>query len=242
MRIAAFLAVSLLLATLGVRLLRLSRRTSARPERSLGLAFLFAGASAWLLPLGAREGTPDATARAIVLAAQTGMSVAIALLGHFTWIVFRPHAAAARGLAPQLIAANLACPVALVANGTPLPAGPVGLAVLAARNLVLLWLFLESASYARTMRRRVALGLAEPLLANRFLLWAIWTGALAFIPLLVLALRVSGALPQPTAGPLLEGPWRLVLAALGGGLAVALVACWLAFFPTARYRRWIEAS
>lgn len=38
--------VSAGLAALGVRLLRLSRRTGARPELWLGLAFLFAGGSA----------------------------------------------------------------------------------------------------------------------------------------------------------------------------------------------------
>jgi hypothetical protein len=53
MRILSIGLVSLALALLGARLLRLARHTGAQPERWLGLAFLCAGASTWLLPLAA---------------------------------------------------------------------------------------------------------------------------------------------------------------------------------------------
>jgi len=239
-RLVLFVSVSLLVASLGLRLLQSSLRTGARPELWLGLGFTCAGASAWLIPLAASEGMPEATARALAFAAQSGLSLAIALLVRFTWIVFRPASRVARWLAPALIAANLASFAGLVASGTPVPTGRLGLAVILSRTAVMLWLFVESARYARGMRRRVRLGLAEPMVANRFTLWAIWTGALACIPLFVLALRVLGLLAAPVAGQPLAAEWRAVFAMLGAGLAVAFGACWLAFYPTARYRRWIE--
>jgi hypothetical protein len=107
-------------------------------------------------------------------------------------------------------------------SGMPVPVGVLGLLTIGSRSAALLWLFFESASYARSMRRRLRLGLADPIVANRFVLWAIWTGALALIPLFVLGLRAA-------------------LAVLGAGGATAVAAGWLAFFPPASYQRWIGA-
>ena len=106
----------------------------------------------------------------------------------------------------------------------------------------MLWLFVESVHYASRMRRRVRLGLGDPIVANRFTLWAIWTGALACIPLFVLALRTLGILEAPVPGAPLPASVRAIIAMLGSGGAAALVACWLAFFPPAAYRRWIVRS
>jgi hypothetical protein len=239
MRLVLIGIVSLLLAALGVRLLRISRRGGGTPERWLGTAFLSAGASAWLVPLAAREGLPTETARLIAFGAQGGMSVAIACLVRFTWVVFRPGASPARWLAPALIAANLAAFFAVVWSGMPVPVGRVGLGVLLARCTALFWLFLESTRYARRMRRRVRLGLADPIVANRFALWSIWTGALAGIPFFVLGLRVAGLLEAPVPGEPLPASLRATFAVLGAGCGVAVVACWLAFFPPDAYRRWL---
>ena len=89
--------------------------------------------------------------------------------------------------------------------------------VLLARCAVLLWLFVESAIYAQRMRRRVRLGLGDPVVANRFTLWAIWTGALACIPLFVLTLRVLGVLQAPVPGAPLPAAVRAIIAVLGMG-------------------------
>jgi len=241
MRLVMIGLVSAGLAALGVRLLRLSRRTGARPELWLGLAFSFAGGSVWLIPLAATDGLPPATARSLAFIAQGGISVAIGFLALFTGCVFRPQSAS-RWFAPLLVAANGAAAVAVIASGMPLPVGRVGLFVLLARCAVLLWLFVESAIYAQRMRRRIRLGLGDPLVANRFTLWAIWTGALACIPLFVLALRMLGALEPLVPGTPLPAAVRAIIAVLGMGGATALVACWLAFFPPAAYRSWIERT
>jgi hypothetical protein len=239
-RLVAFVALSGLLVALGARLLRSAPRKGAA-ERTLGLAFALAGAWLWLIPLAA-SGVAATTARTLVFGVQGGMSVTIALLCRFAWMVFRPDSRIARVLAPLLIGVNLSAMPLLLADGVPTPTGPLALAVMLPRCAVMLWLFFESTHYAQLMRRRVRHGLAEPLVANRFALWAIWTGALALIPLFVLGLRMFGVLEAPIPGEPLPGPWRAVLAVLGAGLACALVAGWFAFFPPAAYRRWVEAG
>jgi hypothetical protein len=242
MRLFAISLVSLALLVLGMRLVRLSRRSGKAPERWLGLAFACAGASAWLLPLAATEGLAHERARAIGLAAQVGMTGAVAFLVMFAWRVFRVGSRPAAGCALALIGANAAACAAVLASGAPLPAGRLGIAIVLARSAALVWLFAESTLYAMRMRRRLAIGLGDPIVANRFLLWSIWTGALALIPLFVLALRAAGALEPPAPGAPLPPAVRMALVALGCGGAVAALAGWLAFFPPAAYRRWIAAS
>jgi hypothetical protein len=234
--------VSFALVLLGARLLRLSRRSGQEPERWLGFAFSSAGASAWLLPLAASGALTPETSRLVALAAQVGMTGAVCSFALFTWRVFRAGSVPARWLALGLIVANVAAAGGVVASGTPVPTGPIGLVMVLGRCGALLWLFFESAVCAQRARRRLQLGLADPILANRFLLWTIWTGALAVIPLFVLALRAVGALAAPVPGAPLPQLLVAVLATLGAGGAAAAVAVWLAFFPPPAYQRWVSAG
>lgn len=239
MRLLILGLVSFALAALGVRLLRLARRTGARPEFWLGFAFLLAGVSMWLLPLAASEGMPPHQARCIAFVAQAGMTATIACLVCFTRKVFRADSTTAAWLAGALIAANVGAGCAILLGATPVPTGAVGLAVILARSTALSWLFAESARSARQMRRRVRLGLGDPIVANRFTLWSIWTGALACIPLFVLSLRALGVLVEPVPGEPLPVSVRAILLVLSVAGAAAVTAGWLAFFPPASYRRWI---
>lgn len=243
MRLLILGLVSLGLGVLGARLLRLSRRTGAQPERWLGLAFLLAGASAWLLPLAASQDLRLGLdlARGFAFLAQGGMTGALVCLVFFTWRVFRGDSTAGRRVALALVVANLATGGAVLLGGSPVPIGGVGLAVILTRSVSLLWLFLESAGHALRMRRRVRLGLGDPVVANRFLLWSIWTGALACIPLFVLSLRALGVLVEPVPGEPLPVSLRWILLVLAAGGGAALGAGWLAFFPPASYQRWIVA-
>ncbi len=242
MGIALMALVSLALAALGARLLRLSRRSGLEPERWLGFAFSSAGASAWLLPLAASGSLAPETSRILALVAQVGLTGAVCAFAVFTWRVFRSDSPAARWLALVVVVANVAAAGAVVASGVPIPTGPAGLAIVLARCGALLWLFVESALCARRARRRVRIGLGDPIVANRFVLWTVWTGTLAAIPLFVLGLRAAGALEAPVAGAPLPPMLTAVLVLLGAGGAAAALAVWLAFFPPAAYRRWILAG
>jgi hypothetical protein len=95
------------------------------------------------------------------------------------------------------------------------------------------------------MRRRVALGLADPLVANRFVLWSVWTGALGFAALLLFAVRSRAFwLQLHGVDPRVVMPAAIPITAALAGIAVvcAGVAVWLAFFPPSSYRRWVRAG
>jgi hypothetical protein len=102
-----------------------------------------------------------------------------------------------------------------------------------------LWVFLESFRYYRMQRRRRALGLADPVLANRFLLFAIWTGSVFAITVL----GVAGSLAQLASGSYHDGgglgdPVILGITRL---LAVPIaVSIWLTFLAPARYHAWLR--
>jgi hypothetical protein len=86
------------------------------------------------------------------------------------------------------------------------------------------WAVAEAARAWLAARRRCAIGLTDPLTANRMLLWAIGLGA-------VLAIWLHEAATLALGG----GPGSyLVIAVLGFVCAGAL---WLAFFPPAFYQR-----
>jgi hypothetical protein len=100
-----------------------------------------------------------------------------------------------------------------------------------------LWVGIEPLVYHAKLKKRVRLGLAEPLVADRFLLWGLGSLARAAMillgPLSALVLDRLGAEARLSYSSL-----TLVLASLLG-LATS-VAYWLTFNPTATYVRWVE--
>ena len=90
------------------------------------------------------------------------------------------------------------------------------------------------------------LGLADPIVANRFLLWAIWTGSVSFLPIYGLVVRLlSHSLGIST-------PWQNGAAtsdlststSMVGVLFLlmsltAMTSLWLSFVPPGFYTRWI---
>jgi hypothetical protein len=111
-----------------------------------------------------------------------------------------------------------------------------------ARLLPTSWAFYESLRYWRAMRRRDSLGLADPVVTNRFLLWSIWTGAVTALPLIALALRSVAILAlgsEPDArllGTELAVAMLRFVAILFVAIApLAAVALTLSFFPPSAY-------
>ena len=96
------------------------------------------------------------------------------------------------------------------------------------------------------MRRRLRLGLADPVLTNRFLLWGVWAGAVFLMGQADPVARAWYVLKEGTFTGGLMNPEvaRPIVAALVSttsilGIIVALMLL-LTFFPTAGYRRWLE--
>jgi hypothetical protein len=236
-----------LLLSLGVRLWRTG--AAGAPERWLALAFASLGAG--ILPrLAAAHllGGGESGARVLGLNAVSHLAIAVAIVGlaAFVWRVFRPASRAAGACVGAIALGNLVLTLWISATAHALQeASALALALNGSRLVVLLWAFAECARYARLMRRRLALGLADPLLANRFVLWSVWTGALGFAGLLLFAVRSRAFwLHSQGIDPRSVMPAAIPLTAVSVGCAVicAGLAIWLAFFPPDRYRRWLHAQ
>jgi hypothetical protein len=104
----------------------------------------------------------------------------------------------------------------------------------ATRGAVFVWGAVAAGVHWGRLRRRLALGLVEPFLCHRFLLWAIGMAASAGLLAIALAINVvHGELVFAIPAALLG------VSVLGLFGAVAL---FLAFLPPAAYVRWIERS
>jgi hypothetical protein len=157
----------------------------------------------------------------------------------FTWLVFRPGEGWARWLAMAMVCCIVLHVLGVLA-ASMLGFGPLRLEAstpffwlgTAAKSLCFLWACAESLRYFVLSRRRLALGLADPLVTNRFLLWALWSGSAAAVLALRVFSRISHYGPHPDPGL----AQLLVIGQILAGL-VCFTAVWLTFAPPAPYRR-----
>ena len=230
------LLVPVLFWALSVRLFRAARRSRALPELVVGIYFL-------LVPVGISVSirvarfAPEAAwmVRAVANLLFTCGGAALLL---FAWSVFRRDARWARGLAFGGSAAILLTWVVAIPLGVY--ASDLSLFLLLPVYLSYIWVFAESLRYYRMLRRRERLGLADPVLVNRFLLFAIWTGSVGVITLL----GVAGSIVQVARGTFHDGGGLAVPAILlvTRMLAVPIaVSIFLTFLAPARYHAWLRA-
>jgi hypothetical protein len=231
-----FFLVSL---AIGLRLLALSSRTGRLPERLIGIGILGigpAGMGCMLVSAALRSAAPPLSqgVAALALVAIAAGSVAACV---FNWKVFRPDSAAARAwVFATALLYGLAFGLELGTTGfaDPLRPGLGGRAVSALCTVNLLWGAWESLLYYALMRRRLRIGLADPLVANRFLVWGLGIGSAGVGSLL------SVGIQQATGLSMSELP-GLTLSNSLFGLASA-VLMWLAFVPPASWKRYIQSQ
>jgi hypothetical protein len=237
------LAPSLIFLLLAAPALRLARMPG-RAERSVA-AFFLATAFGLSLRLAAMaDGVTDTPFEYLLnTLGHVGLSAACIALFVFTRTVFRPTERWAQQLQRFGVLASLASLAGLSLDGgfggAQSEQATSVLVANAIRTASYSWCFIESLLYWRMMRRRVALGLAEPIVANRFGLWCVWTGGLMSCLGLVLLGRIAGA----AMGVGLEAAPNamiVVRAVLLTGIVATMSAIWLSFFPPARYLDWIE--
>jgi hypothetical protein len=228
----AFLAVS---AVVGFRLLLLARRTRRLPELAIGLNFVFAGLVGYGLLIAAESlrVLPPPWDGWGSLVGVTFMSLGCFALSVFTRRVFRPDAFGATFALGALggwlalgVVGSWFLHVAKAEEGTAgvwLGHWAPNLGMLAAYA----WSSWEPLRYHRQLRLRAAMGLGDPLIANRMLLWALGTGAIACVAAVHFVTQLQGvhALPESLVGVV--------------SMLVLVTACaqWLAFFPPRGYVR-----
>ena len=191
MNLAAPILIFLLLAAPAARLLLLASRTRQAPEIWGGLYFAGTAVGIPLRVVGHGLAKHDP-----LFAAQLNtwghafFAASTCSLVIFTCLVFRREA---RWIACLSIASIVATTIWVLATGKVSEERSLSVLLTNATRLFpLLWAFFESTRYWRVMQRRQALGLADPVVTNRFLLWALWTGALALLPAMTLFMRLLG--------------------------------------------------
>lgn len=229
---------------IGLRLLGMAARTRGLPELTLGLALFLIVGVGYPVTLAGRalllgEG-PELTGRLLLPLGAVLMNVGWAAVWLFTWRVFRPEAGWARMVASGAIAGLLllagvsvsraltvASPEALV---RPNPASTATLLVALASYV---WTAAESFRYWALLRRRRSLGLADPVVANRFLLWGL-VASFSFLSLVGPTIAAIAGV-DTTEDPVV----RLTTAVAGMVCSTALL---LAFTPPRAYLRWLRAA
>jgi hypothetical protein len=226
----------------GVRLMALARRTGGVAELTLGVGlFLIVGVGypVILIGLTMAQSSLGTTARALMILASALMNVGWMGVWIFTWRVFRPDAGLAR-LAACAAIAGLAAAFAVRAHdvlGAPdlaavnqVGAGTLGTPLLAMASY--LWTAAEAFRYTLLLRRRAAIGLGDPVVANRFFLWGCVgvTSTLSLLPSLIRQLQGYAGL-EPTS--------QLLSALAGLGCTVSL---YLAFLPPKAYVAWLRGE
>ncbi|MDX1649572.1 MAG: hypothetical protein R3263_06935 [Myxococcota bacterium] len=235
-----FIAVAFVI---GLRLLLLAARTRGLPELTLGMALFLIVGLGYPVTLAGRAlllgETPGLAGRVLLSLGSVLMNTGWAAVWFFTWRVFRPDAAWARALASGAIAALLLFAGVVLSRALIVeePAALVrpnlastGTLLLALASYV--WTAVESLRYWALLRRRQTLGLADPVVTNRFLLWGL-VAAFSFASLVgPTVAAVAGV--DTTENPLV----RLTTAVAGLVCSTALA---LAFTPPRAYLHWLRA-
>ena len=224
-------------AVVGGRLVWLSARTRRLPELALGLSVFLLGGVGYPLAIAARQGLGGADGASAVLGAALALqNVGALAMAVSVWRTFRADAPAAP-LACAGFAAALLASWILQATGGGFGLSPGATAAywlgLSARATPFAWSAFESWRYFLLLRRRLALGLAEPAVADRFMLWAVCATSVT-VAFALFAVAVVAGLDVATS------PW--VLAPTSAAGLVSGVTLWLAFLAPRWYRRRFEET
>jgi len=204
--VLSMLITTVVTLTVGVRLLLAARRTRQIPELLYGTAFVATAVGQVFPQIGQRLLWSDPGVLATTLNTLFfGIFVSLAAYG--LRIVdgdFAVSVAPSRGL----------------------------LAHYAIRILLLGWVCFEAFRWHALLRRRLKLGLADPVATNQILLWGI-SGVAAVVPALVIVLSLFVLHVHP-----LE--WWPALSAIMLSVFVVSGGMWCAFFPPAWLRTSLE--
>ena len=234
-------------AVVSVRLLLLARRTRCKPELFLGLGLLGTAVLGYGVMIAAilvrgPENTIATTALARTLqgAGTVLHDLGVSMILLFVLTTFRSGERWATALTALLLAALWSGGIGWELENGFRDAG-VGNGFWVLRYAVIwtyaLWPMVESYRYYALMRKRLALGLVDPLVTNRFFLWG--SGSLGT----ALATWTASSPFLMTAHPELALAWMPAIQIATATIGVATVVIYsLTFFPPAAYRSWVVGA
>jgi hypothetical protein len=225
----------------GVRLASLARRTGRFPELALSVATLLmpvVGYPAALVAIALERAHLPAVTPVFFIAV-SAMMIGVSMYYAFTWRVFRPNAAWAAmlwALGTWLMLGSAGAATGHLELAGSIDAGvksAMGWATVTVTAVVAAytWNTLESFRYYRSARRQLRLGLVEPAVCNRFLLWSMSTGGW-----LVLAVVASVGLVTSGRNPLESAGFSLAVGAVGLVNSACNTLC---FMPPRWYLDWL---
>ncbi len=224
--------ISLALMALGGRLLAIARRNRSAPELLIGLYLMLSPPATSLLMRVDRFDL--AYQKDLQLVAFFLMALSAVSLAGFAWRVFRPEALWAKCLVGLTVVYFLGMTGLIAFEFRDIAVETRSLMSRVALLSIYVWVFVECHLHRRLLVRRLRLGLADPVVVNRFLLFEIWSGVLAVLPGAVLLLA---GLFDPTKneayGPLFAVTVRIT------GFAI-YAAMWFSFLPPKAYLRWLR--
>jgi hypothetical protein len=227
------------IAAVAFRMLRMAWRNRAVPEFLLGAGLVFGGMLGGPLEgagMATRADLGPAIAGRLLLLGKTLALAGVVCHACFIWRVFRPQASWGAALVGVLFAGGAAGLAGHAVNGA-FATGEIPIVWfcvdLVGRIAVSAWLVVEGAVYYRVMKRRLALGLADPVVTNRFLLWSV-AGALTIVMLLA---SVPPYFLDPGENMLIITANLMMFSTTG--ICVSTLY-FLTFFPPEVYRRRLE--
>jgi len=230
------LIASLVYLIAGARLIRLGSLTKERPERLLGATFLLMGVGSLLYSIAELIDVEELWVP-LNFSGRFSYVLSFILVAIFTRHVFRPGKRWSRWIVYATVALFVVGVGGSAMSGDWEGFSPSSVwywLEWTGYAMPVTWTCVEATSEHLRARRRFSVGLCEPLVCNRLLLWASF-GALQLCSLLIsfgqyAAFEREGIF---TAG------WDYLYSAVS---ISSLVMMWIAFFPPAFYRRWIEGG
>lgn len=227
----SFVAATAVLGGVGLRMLWVARRTRQLPETAFGITCAGGALGATLLVIGSGTLTGEESYPLWALSV-VAISVGVAALYVGVWRIYRLGSLWGAALAAVGILALLVSVVLRLLPGEIVQQSEPNASLLLNQLASIVgygWASIEGFRYWVLMRRRLALGLADPLTTHRFLFWAVAAAAAALNSPIIF----YGAFVAQVKLNMLP----VLFFWLQANLLVSAVGMWFSFFPPAFYRR-----
>jgi len=239
-RFASIAMLITLVVTLvvGGRLLAMARRTRKLPELLFGIGFVGGGVGQGLGQLGQRVlwTTPGSFATAMSTAMFGFVVLGSSALFLVVWRIYRPGWTFGAGICCAALPLLGLCYGMRITSGDFATNDPVSAGMMlhqSLRGLLFTWASIEAIRYHGLLRKRLVLGLADPVATNQILMWGV---ASVFMVALngIISWNLFAVGRTPLADPTSTALILVATMIVSGSM-------WCAFFPPQALRRWLTS-